>query len=255
MPYKDVSIMAKLLVVEASVIVRGVFKELLEKHTDFQYDLVATYSEAKELLEKGTYVYAVVERNLEDAPKGEIIALFNKHNIAPLVFTKEIDEVFFESFEGAQIVDYILKQKYNNITHVIQRLKQLRANKKITVLVVSDSSTYGSYLKQNLNIHKFNVLSATNNQEAYEKLEMNSDISLMVVDNIEPNINALELIENIRQRRNKESLKVMVLADKPNSYFTSSLLNAGADDYIIKPFSRDEFYVRVYQNIQTIPLD
>jgi len=247
--------MAKLLVVEGSVIVRGVFKELLEKHTDFQYNLVATYAQASELLEKETYGYAVVERKLEDASKGEIIALFNKHGIAPLVFTKEIDEVFFESFEGAQIVDYILKQKYNNITHVVQKLKQLQENKKTTTLVVSDSSTFGSYLKQNLNIHKFNVLSAANNQEAYEKLEMNPDISLMIVDNIEPNINALELIENIRQRRNKDSLKIIVLADKSNSYFTSSLLNAGADDYIVKPFSRDEFYIRVYQNIQTIPLD
>ena len=247
--------MTKLLVVEGSVIVRGVFKELLVKHTDFEYDAVATYAEAKELLEKETYGYAVVERNLEDASKGEIIALCNKHNIAPLVFTKEIDEVFFESFEGAKIVDYILKQKYNNITHVIQRLKQLQANKNITVLVVSESSTFGSYLKQNLNIHKFNVLSATNNQEAYERIETNPDISLMIVDNIEPNINALELIENIRQRRNKDSLKILVLADKTNSFFTSSLLNAGADDYIVKPFSRDEFYIRVYQNIQTIPLD
>jgi len=247
--------MAKLLVVQKSVIVRGVFKELLEKNTDFEYDIVSTYAQAKELLEKGTYSYGVVERNLEDAPKGEIIALFNKHNIAPLVFTKEIDEVFFDSFESAKIVDYILKQKYNNITYVVERLKQLQVNKNITILVVSDSSTYGSYLKENLNIHNFNVLSATNNQEAYEKLEINSDISLMIVDNIEPNINALELIENIRQRRDKKSLKILVLADKPNSYFTSSLLNAGADDYLVKPFSRDEFYIRVYQNSHTISLD
>jgi len=137
-----------------SVIVRGIFKELLEKNT---------------------YGYGSVERNLEDAPKGEIIALFNKHNIASLVFTKEIDEVFFDSFESAKIID-----------------------------------------------------------------------------NIEPNINALELIENIRQRKDKKSLKIMVLAEKPNLYFTSSLLNAGANDYIIKPFSRDEFYVRVYQNIKSI---
>ena len=247
--------MAKLLVVEGSVIVRGVFKELLEKHTDFQYDTVATYAEAKELLEKNSYGFGVVERNLEDAPKGEIIALFNKHNVAPLVFTQEIDEVFFESFEGAKIVDYILKQKYNNITHVIQKLKQLQANKNRKVLVVSDSSTYGSYLKQNLNIHNFQVLSATNNEEAYQEIENNADISLVIVDNIEPNINALELIENIRQRRSKESLKIIVLADKTNSYFTSSLLNAGADDYIVKQFSRDEFYIRVYQNIKTIPID
>ena len=80
--------MAKLLVVEGSVIIRGVFKELLEKHTDFQYDLVSTYAEATELLERETYGYAVVERNLGDAPKGEIIALCNKHDIAPLVSQK-----------------------------------------------------------------------------------------------------------------------------------------------------------------------
>lgn len=247
--------MAKLLVVEGSVILRGVFKELLRKHTDFEFDIIATYAEAEELLKKGSYGYGVVERNLEDAPKGEIIALLNKHNIAPLVFTKEIDEIFFESFEGAKIVDYIIKQKYNNITYVIQRLQQLQANKNITVLIISDSSNYGSYLKQNLDIHNFNVLTAKNNEEAYEKIETDPDISLMIVDNIEPNINSLELLENIRQRRDKESLKIIVLSDKANSYFTSSLLNAGADDYIVKQFSRDEFYIRVYQNIKTIPLD
>ena len=247
--------MAKLLVVEGSVIVRAVFKELLQKHTDFKFDIVATYGKAKELLEKGSYNYAVVERNLEDSPNGEIIALLNKHDIAPLVFTQEVDEIFFESFEGAKIVDYILKRKYNNITHVVQRLVQLQANREITVLVISDSSTFGGYLKQNLNIHNFNVLSATNNQEAYERIENNPDISLVIVDNIEPNINSLELLETIRQRRNKEGLKVIILADKSNSYFTSSLLSAGADDYIVKPFSRDEFYIRIYQNIQTISLD
>ncbi len=247
--------MAKLLVVEGSVIIRGVFKELLQKHTDFQFDTVATFAEAKELLAKETYGYAIVERNLEDAPKGEIIALFNKHNVAPLVFTNEVDEVFFDSFEGAQIVDYILKQKYNNITYVIQKLKQLQANKNKTVLVVSNSNTYVNYLKQNLNIHKFSVLSATNNEEVYEKIESNPDISLMIIDKMEPHTNSIELLENLRQRRSKDTLKVIVLSDKPNSYFTSSLLNAGADDFIVKPFSRDEFYTRIYQNIQTISLD
>lgn len=247
--------MAKLLVVEGSVIVRGVFKELLDKNTDFDYDAVATYAEAKELLQKNSYDFGVVERNLEDASKGEIIALLNKHNIAPLVFTKEVDEMFFESFEGAQIIDYILKQKYNNITHVIQKLKQLQANKDITVLVVSDSSTYGSYLKQNLSIHNFKVLTAVNNEEVYENIETNQDISLMIIDNIKQENHALELIENIRQRKSKNSLKIIVLTDKSNSYYTSSLLNIGADDYIIKQFSRDELYIRVYQNIQTIPLD
>ena len=247
--------MAKLLVVEGSIVVSAVFKELLDKHSDFDYDLVSTYAEAKELLTKSSYGFAIVDRELEDAPKGEIIALVNKHKIAPLVFTKKVDEDFFDSFASARIIDYIIKHKYNSIAYVLDKLKQIQANGYTTILVVSSSSTYANYLKHNLNIHNFNVLIVKNNQEAYKTLEMNPGVSLMIVDKIEPNINALELIENIRLSRSKDSLKIMVLADKLNSFFTSSLLNAGADDYIIKPFSRDEFYVRVYQNIQTISLD
>jgi len=247
--------MAKLLVVEGSGIVRGVFKDLLVKHTDFDFDLVATYAEAEKLLEVNRYEFAVVERDLEDSPKGEIIALLNKHDIAPLVFTSEIDEVFFESFEGAQIVDYIVKQKYNNITYVVQKLKQLQENKERSVLVMSSSHTYGNYLKRNLNLQSFTVLSATNNEEASLIIDKHPEITLFILDKQKVHENSLELIESIRQRRSKEELKIIVLEDSLNSYFTSSLLHKGADDFIIKPFSRDEFYTRVYQKIQTIPLD
>jgi len=244
--------MAKLLVVEESVIVRGVFKKLLDDKTDFEYDLVSSYKEAKLLLTKSRYEYAVVDRVLSDAPNGEIIALFNKHNVAPLVFTKEIDEDFFESFEGAQIVDYMVKLKYNNVTTVIEKLKQLKANKNITVLIVSDSRIYSSYLKQNLNLHGFKVFSATNNEDAYKKIDLHPEISLMILDDKDPYVNALEVVEYVRKYKTSQELKIIALADETNSYETSALLNYGADDYLVKQFSRDEFYVRVYQNINKL---
>ncbi len=244
--------MAKLLVVEGSNIVKGVFKEILDKEGEFDYELVGTYEEAKELLNKTRYEYAIVERVLKDAPNGEIIALLNKHNVAPLLFTKEIDEDFFDSFEGAQIVDYIIKHKYNNITNVVKRLQQLQSNKKTTVLVVNDSHIYGSYLKQNLVLHSFKVLSATNNEEAYEKLELHPEISLVVLDDSKPYVDAMELINKIRQYKQSEDIKILYIAPESNSYETSSLLSAGADDFIVKPFSRHEFYLRVYQNIKKV---
>lgn len=247
--------MAKLLVVESSGILRGVFKDLLSKNTDFDFDLVATYNEAKELLQTNSYEFAVVERKLEDSPKGEIIALLNKYDIAPLVFTQEIDEVFFESFESAQIVDYIVKQKYNNITYVVEKLKQLLENKNRTVLVISNSHTYNNYLKRNLCLHSFNVLSAINNEEASVIIDKYPELALIILDKQEDHFQSIELIQNIRQRRSKEELKIVALEDKLSTYYTSSLLNNGADDFIIKPFSRDEFYIRIYQNIQIKSLD
>ncbi len=241
--------MSKLLVVEGSNIVRGVFKELLDKNQQFDYVLTGSYKEAKKELSKTRYEFAVVERSLKDAPNGEIIALLNKHNVAPIVYTQEIDEDFFEVFEGAQIVDYVLKQKHNNLVNVISKLNRLKANKKVTILIVNDSHIYTTYLKQNLNLHSFKVISAANNEEAMQKIELHPDIQLIIVDNSEPYVHALELIQDVRLYKKSEDIKILVMAEEPNSYETARYLNAGADDYIVKQFSRNEFYVRVYQNI------
>ena len=241
--------MAKLLVIENSNIVKGVFKSLLDVEEDFDYDLASSFKEAKEFLSKSRYEFAISERVLEDAPHGEIIALLNKHNVAPLLFTKTIDEDFFEAFEGAKIVDYIIKDKYNNISNVIERLKQLLQNKKRTVLVVSDSHIFNSYLRQSLNLHSFKVLSAANNEEAYAKIDKHPNIALMIIDNKEPYLDALSLVKEVRKYRSHNELKILAIAQESNSYLTSQLLNAGANDFIVKEFSRSELYVRVYQNV------
>lgn len=241
--------MPRLLIAENSAIVRGVFKKLLDDDGGYDYNLAGTYAEVKVLLETKRYEYAVVDRVLKDAPNGEIIALFNKHNISPLVFTTEIDEHFFEAFEGARIVDYIKKVKYNNITYVLSKLKQLQKNKKISVLIHSESAMYSSYLKENLDIHSFKVFTVNKQEDLYNKIDLHPELSLLILD--AANISD-QVIEAIRAKRTREDLKILVLVDETNSYQTSSLLSSGADDFLVKQFSRDEFYVRVYQNINKV---
>jgi len=244
--------MSKLLIVEDSIIVQAVFKELLDEIALFDYDFASNYAEAKLLLSKRRYEYSVVERVLKDAPHGEIIALFNKHHLAPIVFTNHIDEDFFDDFEGAQIVEYIQKVKHNNEITVVKRLQQLQRNKQITVVVVSDSIIYSHYLKQNLNLHGFKVFNAKNNEEAYEKIDLHPETSLLIVDSNEPYVDPMKVVTYIRESKSTDTLKIIVLSEESNSFFTSSLLHAGADDYLIKDFSRDEFYTRVYQNINKL---
>ena len=247
--------MSKLLVVEGSTIVKGVFKELLDKDPTFDYKLVGTYAEASALLSKTRYEFAVVDRTLSDAPNGEIIALFNKYNIAPFVFTNKDDEDFFESFQSAKIVEYMIRNKFNNIVNVIQKLKQLQANKNISVLIVSHSKIYSRYLKENLNLHNFKVLSAWDNEEALSKIQLHPELSLVVLDQDEPYIDSLTLVQNIRADKSLKNLKILALVDESNAYATSTLLNSGPDDFIVKQLSRSEFYVRVYQNVKTMEVD
>lgn len=244
--------MSKLLIVEDSIIVQAGFKEILDGMNNFNYDLVSSYEEAKNLLKKCRYEYAVVQRVLPDAPNGEVIALCNKHYLAPLVSTKTIDEDFFDDFEGAQIVAYVKKSKKNNEKNIVKKLLQLQRNKQISILVVSDSNIFSSYLKQNLNLHSFKVFSASNSKSAYEKLSLHPAISLLIIDSNGPYVNTEEIVTYARAHQSNDDLKILVLADETNSFQTNLLLNAGADDYLTKDFSRDEFYVRVYQNINKL---
>lgn len=246
--------MAKLLIIEDSKMLCKIFKELLTKYTEFDFDIAETYQEAKHLISKSRYEFAVADMNLPDAKSGEIIPLLNKHNIAPIVFTGIFDEEFREGFETSNIVDYVLKERYENILYVIEKLKQLELNKDKKVLIVDDSTLFSNYLRQSLLLHHFKVISAENGKVALEKLELHPDIKLIITDYHMPVMDGLELLRKVRKKRNKKSLSIITLTSDTNSYTTSRFLKEGANDYITKPFSRDEFYSRIYQNIETVAL-
>lgn len=249
--------MSKLLIVEESTILCAVFKRLLEQDNAFNFDIAQTYKEAQSYLHKYRYEFSVVSRSLPDAKNGEVIALLNKHNVSPIVYTSTIDEDFIESFESASIVEYILRHRFDNVNYVISRLNQLRENKQRTVLIAHKSEIYRRYLKQNLSLHNFKVIMVDNAYEALEKLNLHPDTSLMIVhmelekvDGLE-DVDGLELVRRVRQMQN-ENLSIISLADETNSYLTSFFLNEGADDYLVNQYSRDEFYVRVYKNLKKL---
>lgn len=247
--------MSRLLIVEESTILCGIFKRLLEKDGGFNYDIAQTHKEAEEYLSKYRYEFSVVSRTLPDAQNGEIIPLLNKYNVAPIVYTTSIDEDFMESFESANIIEYILRHRYDNVKYVVSRLNRLKENKKKTVLVAHESEIYRRYLKQNLSLHNFKVIMVESAYEALQKFEVNNEISLLIVNSELSQVNGLEKVDGLelvrRVRKMKlDNLKIIALASESNSYETSFFLNEGADDYLINQYSRDEFYVRIYQNLK-----
>ncbi|MDB2562975.1 response regulator, partial [Sulfurimonas sp.] len=140
------------------------------------------------------------------------------------------------------------------ILYVVEKLKQLELNKTKTVLVVDDSTLYTNFLKQNFLLHHFKVITASNGKEGLTKLELHPEIELVVTDYHMPIMNGLEFVRKARKKRNKKDLSIITLTSDTNSYTTSRFLKEGANDYITKPFSRDEFYSRIYQNIEQVAM-
>lgn len=247
-------LMNRVLIIEDSQMLCKIMKDLLEKFTDFNYDFASTYAEAENLLQMHTYDFSIVDLTLPDAPDGQSVALVNRYDIAPIIFTGNLSDEIRDSFESSNIVDYILKERYDNIVYVIEKLLQLKANRSKKVLIVEDSFTYRYYLKRNLEMHQFRIFEAPHGKAALEMIEKHPDIELVLTDYHMPVMDGLVLTRKIRRKHSKKDMAIIALSSETKSYITSKFLKEGANDYITKPFSRDEFYARIYQNIDELEI-
>lgn len=246
--------MIRVLIVEDSAMLCRILSDLMDQYTSFHYDIAYTYGQAEALLQTHTYDFALTDLHLPDANDGQIVALVNRYDLAPIIFTADMNEMLRDAFESSRIVDYVLKERYENIIYVVEKLLQLEANRHKKILIVDDSLTYRYYLKNNLAMHQFRIYEAPHGEAALRIIEEHPDIELILTDYHMPIMDGLELTRRVRRKHNKKEMAIIALSNETSSYATSRFLKEGANDYITKPFSRDEFYARVYQNIDDIEI-
>ncbi len=244
--------MSRVLLVEDSKMLCKIMGELMQKYTSFEFDTAQTYAQAEKLLEQHHYDFCVVDLHLPDANDGQIVPLVNRYELSPIIFTADLSEELREAFESSNIIDYVLKERYDNIVYVVEKLLQLEANRRKKILIVEDSLTYRYYLKNNLAMHQFIILEAANGEIALEILKEHPEVELVLTDYYMPIMDGLELTRRIRKRHSKRDMSIIVLTSETKSVITSKFLKEGANDFINKPFSRDEFYARIYQNIDEL---
>ena len=110
------------------------------------------------------------------------------------------------------------------------------------VLVVDDNADMRAYLRQML--RQWDVISANNGVEALE-LARRDPPNLIVADVMMPEMDGFGLLEALRHDVRTESVPVMMVSARAGEEARVSGLDAGADDYIIKPFSARELTARV----------
>lgn len=106
-------------------------------------------------------------------------------------------------------------------------------SKKKTVLIVDDDQVAGHIYRGNLQNQGFNVEIADQSESATQKL-MEETIDLVIVDLCLPELNAVELIKDIRSNSATQSLPLIVLSNPFMSSLTRSAVEAGATKCIAK---------------------
>lgn len=112
------------------------------------------------------------------------------------------------------------------------------------VLLVEDEPDLGAAIKRNLSQEKYVVDWVLNGTEAWDYLESNwTQYTLAIFDWLLPGLSGLELCKRLREQKN--TLPVLMLTAKDRLEDMVTGLDAGADDYLVKPFRKEELLARL----------
>jgi two-component system chemotaxis response regulator CheY len=107
-------------------------------------------------------------------------------------------------------------------------------------LVVDDSKTIRIIIRRILIDLGYEVLEATNGVHALEVIEPEKSlVRLVLADWNMPEMNGLELLKRLRQDPELASLKVIMVTTETELTQMASALDAGANEYVMKPFTKD----------------
>ncbi|NJK77080.1 MAG: response regulator transcription factor, partial [Microcoleus sp. SU_5_6] len=112
------------------------------------------------------------------------------------------------------------------------------------VLLVEDEPDLGKAIDRTLKQEKYTVDWAQDGREAWEYLESQwMEYTLAIFDWLLPGISGLELLQRLRAKNS--ALPVLMLTAKDRMEDKVAGLDAGADDYLVKPFGMAELLARL----------
>ena len=111
------------------------------------------------------------------------------------------------------------------------------------ILVVDDERAVRESLRRALELEGYEIELAADGREALYRLEGDAEPDAMILDVLMPGVDGLEVCRRLRGSGSK--LPVLMLTARTQVEDRVEGLDAGADDYVTKPFALDELFARV----------
>ena len=111
------------------------------------------------------------------------------------------------------------------------------------ILVVDDERAVRESLRRALELEGYEIELAGDGNEALNRLESSEEPDAMILDVLMPGVDGLEVCRRIRGEGSK--LPVLMLTARTEVEDRVAGLDAGADDYVTKPFALEELLARV----------
>ena len=121
-------------------------------------------------------------------------------------------------------------------------MNQLKNTNSPVILIADDDRDILSIIETILQEDGYQTLTASDGEQAVMLVQTHA-VQLLILDIMMPKMNGLQAATQIRRLTNAP---ILMLSAKGKQSDRVIGLNMGADDYLVKPFFRDELFARVH---------
>ncbi|OOR10787.1 histidine kinase [Bacillus cereus] len=151
-----------------------------------------------------------------------------------------LNDIQLSNLEVAATIDDIIPAEVVEETIVTPETNNVFQEK--TILIVDDDHRNIFALQNALEKQYANIITAQNGIECLEILKSNTNIDLILMDIMMPNMDGYETMEHIRMNLGLHEIPIIALTAKAMPNDKEKCLSAGASDYISKPLNLHQLY-------------
>jgi diguanylate cyclase (GGDEF)-like protein len=123
-----------------------------------------------------------------------------------------------------------------------------------TILVAEDDPIFSKLLQNRLRSWGYQVIAVADGTEAWDFLQKPDPPHLLILDWIMPGLDGVELCRRIRERQQEPYQYILLASGKDDKQDVVEGLDAGADDYLTKPFDVSELRARLRAGTRILSL-
>ncbi len=122
------------------------------------------------------------------------------------------------------------------------------------LLIAEDDSMMQKLLDAAVKSEGFDTILCSNGAQALAELSKEDSPDLVLCDWLMPEINGIDVIKRLRENDKTKNKYVIMLTSRSDKEDIVSGLDAGADDYLIKPFNKAELGARIRVGVRVLNL-
>lgn len=161
------------------------------------------------------------------------------------------DDIKEKNYTSSDFV-HTLSASKEDLMPAKQKLKS--NDEALKILIVDDEPVNRRVLENHLTVAGYDVTEASSGKEALKLLQEQTSYSLVLLDVMMPGISGYEVCEKIREQFSASYLPIILLTAKNTVNELVIGFNSGANDYLTKPFSKNELLsrIKIHINLNTI---